>query len=326
MDVETPARRNRQTTFAESGFAWQGSRDFHGGFQMITVFGASGNTGGAAAAHLLKVGKKVRVVGRNKDKLARFTQAGAEAAVGDVESAAFVQQALTGADAAYILIPPNMAVDDFRAYQQRLIDVYVAALEATGVRHVVLLSSIGAQHREGTGPIVALHHFENRLKKIPPLNALFLRAGFFMENVLMGLAPVKAHGMYPGPMPPDASIAMIASADIGHYAGTRLERLDFSGKSVVHLVGPKAVSQTEMVTILGQAIGKPVRYQQVSFDDVENGLKQAGLKPRFISVYMEMARAGTKGLVAPEEGGQVVQAETTFDTFAKQVIAPAAKA
>jgi uncharacterized protein YbjT (DUF2867 family) len=290
---------------------------------MITVFGASGNTGGAAAARLLKVGKKVRVVGRHKEKLASFTQAGAEAAVGDIENAGFVRQALSGAEAAYVLIPPNMATDDFRAYQQRLVDCYVAGIEATGVRHVVLLSSIGAHHREGTGPIVALHELEERLKKIPPLNALFLRAGFFMDNVLMGLGSVKAQGVYTSTMPADASMPMIHSADIGNYVASRLERLDFSGKSVVHLIGPKAVSQTELASILSQAIDKPVRYQQVSFDDVEKGLKQAGMKPSVVSIFMEMYRGAGKGLVAPEEGGVVAQAQTTFETFAKQVFAPA---
>ena len=290
---------------------------------MITVFGASGNTGGAAAAYLLKVGKKVRVVGRHKEKLARFIQAGAEAAVGDIENASFVRQALTGAEAAYVLIPPNMATDDFRAYQQRLVDVYVAGIEATGVRHVVLLSSIGAHHREGTGPIVALNRFEGRLKEIPPVHALFLRAGFFMDNVLQGLHSVKAQGVYTGPMPAEVAVPMIASTDIGNYAASRLERLDFSGKSVVHLIGPKPVSQTELVSILSDAVGKLVRYQQVSFEDVENGLKQAGLKPSVLSVFMEMYRGAGKGLVAPEEGGTVVQAQTTFETFAKEVFAPA---
>lgn len=285
---------------------------------MITIFGASGNTGGAAASHLLEVGKKIRVVGRHPDKLARFTQAGADSAIGDLEDPAFVRAALSGADAAYLIIPPNLATDDFRAYQERLVDAYVAAVEATGVRHVVLLSSIGAHHREGTGPIVALHGFEERLKKIPSLNALFLRAGVFMENVRMGMASVKAQGLYASPMPADASVPMIASADIGTYAGSRLERLDFSGKSVVHLIGPKAVSQTELVAILSQALGKPVRYQQVTFDAVEKALGQAGMKPATISLFMEMNRGAVKGLVAPEEGGTVVQAQTTFETFAKR--------
>jgi len=292
---------------------------------MICVFGASGNTGGAAAAHLLKSGKQVRVVGRQREKLVALAKAGAESCVGDVENAGFVREALSGAEAAYVLIPPNMATDDFRAYQARIIDSLVGGIEATKVRHVVLLSSIGAHHSEGTGPIVGLHDFEQRLRKVAGLNALFVRAGFFMENALMGLGSVRAQGIYTGPMPADTAVPAIASADIGAYAGERLEHLDFSGATVVHLIGPKAITQTEIVTALGRAIGKPVRYVQVSMDDVEKGLNQAGLKPSLVSLYMEMNRGAGKGLVAPEAGGMVVPMPTTFETFAKQVFAPAYK-
>ena len=290
---------------------------------MICIFGASGNTGGAAAAHLLKSGKKVRVVGRKREKLAALAKAGAESCVGDIENAGFVREALAGAEGAYVLIPPNMATDDFRAYQARLVEALVGGIEAAKVGHVVLLSSLGAHHAEGTGPIVALHHFEERLKKIAGLSALFLRAGFFMENVLMGLGSVKAQGIYGGPMPAEAAVPMIAPADIGSYAGARLERLDFSGKGVVHLIGPKAITQTELVTILGQAIGKPVRYVQVSLADVEQGMKQAGLKPSLVSMFLEMYQGAGKGLVAPEEGGVVLPMATTFETYAEQVFAPA---
>jgi uncharacterized protein YbjT (DUF2867 family) len=293
---------------------------------MICVFGASGNTGGAAAAHLLKSGKQVRVVGRQREKLAALAKAGAESCVGDIENVGFVREALSGAEAAYVLIPPNMATDDFRAYQTRVVDSLVGGINAAKLRHVVLLSSIGAHHSEGTGPIVSLHQFEQRLRKVTGLNALFVRAGSFMENVLMGLGSVKAQGIYTGPMPADAAMPAIAAADIGAYVGERLVHLDFSGASVVHLIGPKSITQTEIVTALGQAIGKQVRYVQVSLADVEKGLKQAGLKPSMVALYMEMYQGAGKGLVAPEAGGMVVPMPTTFETFAKQVFAPAFRA
>jgi uncharacterized protein YbjT (DUF2867 family) len=290
---------------------------------MITVFGASGNTGGAAAAHLLKSGKKVRAVGRQREKLAKLMAAGAEGCVGDIEDAAFVREALGNAEAAYLLIPPNMATDDFRAYQGRVSDALLAGIRANGVRHAVLLSSIGAHHAEGTGPIVALHHFEKRLMELPGLDVLFLRAGFFMENVLMGLASVKAQGVYAGPMPPEAGVPMIASRDIGGYAGRRLERLDFTGKSALHLLGPKSITQTEIVVALGQAIGRPIRYVQAPIEALEQGLKQSGLGPSTVSLFMEMYRGAGKGLLAPEEGGVIETGWTAFETFAKEVFAPA---
>ena len=290
---------------------------------MICIFGASGNTGGAAAAHLLKSGKKVRVVGRQREKLAALAKAGAETCVGDVENAGFVREALAGAEAAYVLIPPNFATDDFSAYQTRIIDAMAGGIQAAGVRHVALLSSLGAQHASGTGPIVGLHRFEERLKKIPGLNALFVRAGMFMENVFMGMAGIKAQGIYAAAMPAEVEIPFIAAADIGAYAGGRLEKLDFSGVSAVHLVGPKSVSQTELVATLGQAIGKPIRYVQVTLADVESEMKQSGLKPTLVALYIEMLSGAGKGLLMPEDGGLVVPVPTTFATFAKQVFAPA---
>ena len=291
---------------------------------MITIFGASGNTGGAAAAHLLKSGKKVRAVGRNRDKLAALTASGAEACVGDIENAGFVREALSGAEAAYLLIPPNVAADDFRAYQRRVVDSLVAGVQASkSVRHVVVLSSVGAHHSAGTGPIVAVHTLEELLKKIAPLNALFVRPGFFMENVLMGLGSIKAQGVYAGPMPADMAVPMIAAADIGSYAGRRLDKLDFTGKSAVHLNGPVAFTQTELVTTLGQTIGKPVKYVQVTLDEVEKGMLHAGLGPSVVSVFMEMYQGAFKGLLMPEPGGVVETVPTTFATFAKNVFAPA---
>ena len=292
---------------------------------MITIFGASGNTGGAAAIALLEAGRKIRVVGRHADKLAHLVRAGAESAIGDIENGAFVKEALAGAEAAYVLIPPNMAADDFRAYGRAVIASTAGALEGSAVRHVVLLSSIGAHHSSGTGPIVLLHEFEEGLKKIPGLNALFLRAGYFMENLFMGMGMIKAQGMYGTMMPPDVGVQMIASADIGSYAGGRLAGLDFSGKSVIHLLGPKAVTGNDVVAVLSQVIGKPVRYIQLSLEDVEKGMLQSGLRPAIVSVLMEMYSGAAQGLVAPEAGGPVQLASTTFETFAKNVLLPAYK-
>jgi uncharacterized protein YbjT (DUF2867 family) len=290
---------------------------------MITVFGASGNTGGAAAAFLLEQGKKVRVVGRQREGLAALVKRGAEAAVGDMENGIFVQEALDGAEGAYVLIPPNLKTSDYRAYQRRVVQALGDAIESAGVGHVVLLSSLGAQHSSGTGPIVGIHEFEQRLGAIAKLNALFLRAGFFMQNVLMGLASIKATGTYGGPMPPDTEVPMVAASDIGTYAGVRLARLDFSDKSAVNVIGPQPVSQTEVVETLSKVIGKPVRYAQVSLDDVERNLRQGGLSPSVVSVLMEMNRGAGEGLVAPEAGVPVEHAAMTFETFAHKVIAPA---
>ena len=55
---------------------------------MVAITGASGNTGSVIAEKLLERGEKVRVIGRDAKRLARFVQKGAEAFVADVTDAA----------------------------------------------------------------------------------------------------------------------------------------------------------------------------------------------------------------------------------------------
>jgi hypothetical protein len=73
-------------------------------------------------------------------------------------------------------------------------------------------------------------------------------------------------------------------------------------------------------------VGKPIRYQQTSFEEAEQALRQAGMKPSLVSLFAEMQRGASKGLLAPEDGGAVVQGKTTFETFAHEVFAPAYRA
>lgn len=283
---------------------------------MIVIFGATGKTGSVAARELLTAGRRVRVVGRSAERLAPLVAAGAEAHVGDVTDPAAAEAALAGATAAYLVVPPSFVVDDFAAYQEIVVRSLTAAVKARRPPQVVLLSSLGAQHAVGTGPIVALHHLEGRLRAIPGLGVLALRAGFFYENFLMNVPMIKAMGANGAPSPAEAPLAIIAAADIGRYAARRLLERDFAGFTAVNLVGPRPVSMSETTRVLGQAIGKPeLPYVQVGYDDLERGLIDMGLKPRLAAMYVELYRGVAAGLLAPEPGTVTVHLETPLEAF-----------
>ena len=82
------------------------------------------------------------------------------------------------------MIPPNMASPDVRAYQESVSDALRSAIEKNGIKYAVVLSSVGADKSHGTGPVLGLHSLEKKLRSVAGLNALFLRAGYFMENLL----------------------------------------------------------------------------------------------------------------------------------------------
>ena len=139
---------------------------------MYVVAGASGNTGRVVAEELLARDQKVRVVGRQAQKLSPLVSNGAEAFEVDLQDTPTLTRALTGAKAAYMLIPPDPASPDFLAYQKRIADSIARAVADSGIPYLVFLSSVGAEHPEGTGPIKGLHYAEVTLSRIEPLDLL----------------------------------------------------------------------------------------------------------------------------------------------------------
>ena len=111
---------------------------------MFVVLGASGHTGRVAAKGLLERGQKVRVVGRSAERLQDLASQGAEVFLADVTDGPALSKAFRGADAAYVMVPPNSTSNDYRAYQERVSDAIAAAVQNSGLKRVVALSSFGA--------------------------------------------------------------------------------------------------------------------------------------------------------------------------------------
>src|SRR5215469_18540608 len=144
---------------------------------MYVITGATGNTGKAAAERLLAQGKRVRVIGRSAERLQPLVAQGAEPFLADITDVPGLTQAFIGAEGVYAMIPPDLASQDFHAYQNRISDAIVEALKQAGVKYAVALSSIGTDKADKTGPIVGLREFEEKLNQIPGLNIVHLRAG-----------------------------------------------------------------------------------------------------------------------------------------------------
>jgi uncharacterized protein YbjT (DUF2867 family) len=291
---------------------------------MIAITGATGRTGRIAAETLLAKGEKVRAVGRNSKKLDPLVQKGAEAYVGDVEDAASMIKAFQGASAVYLLVPEDASQQDLRLHQERTSDAYAAAVAETRVPHVVALSSIGAQHAEKTGPIVGLHNLEQKLNRVSGVNILYLRPGYFMENLLLSIPPIRSMGMLPGGLKGDSPMPWIATRDIGAYAAKRLAARDFSGVSIQELHGERDISMNEAASVAGNAIGKPkLSYTQVPFILLEPGLVQMGLPKTTAALLIEMWKGANAGLVAPLEPRTAENTtSTSLESFVTEVFAP----
>jgi uncharacterized protein YbjT (DUF2867 family) len=292
---------------------------------MYVITGATGNTGSVVAERLLEAGQKVRVVGRDPKRLERFTGKGAESFIADATDGGALTNAFAGAKAVYAMIPPNIGAPDVRAYMESVSDALCSAMGKNGIKYAVVLSSVGADKSHGTGPVAGLHSLEKKLEGIPGLNALFLRAGYFMENLLPQAGVIKSMGIMAGPVTEDLPLPMIATRDIGAYAAEALLKLDFIGKSTHELQGSRDVTYVETAKIVGASIGKEdLTYKLAPAAQLKPVLMQMGMSSNMADLLLEMADALNSGhmkMLEPRSPANTTP--TTLETFVAEVFLPA---
>ena len=288
---------------------------------MITVMAATGRIGKRITASLLRQGENVRALGRSESKLAELRNLGAQTRVGEAADVAFLGDACRGSDAVYTLLPYDPQERDYYTQQSRVGEAVVAALRQSGVRHVVFLSSIGADQPAGTGMIVSMRDQEERLRKLRDVNVLVLRPGPFFENLYGMLELIKQEGISGDAFAPDLPLPMVATRDIADAAARALKARDWKGFVVRELLGPRDLSFVEVARILGERLGKPdLRYVQFPYPDTVEALTRFGFSKDIAALEVEVARAANEGRIKPREGRNPENTTPTrFEDFADEL-------
>jgi uncharacterized protein YbjT (DUF2867 family) len=291
---------------------------------MYVVTGATGNTGSVIANRLLDAGKKVRVISRSAEHLKPFVARGAEAFIADLGDEAALTKAFTGAEAVYVMIPPDMSSPDPRGYQKKVGGAIAGALQSAGVKNAVSLSSVGADKESGTGPVAGLHEFEKKLNAIRGLNVLHLRPGYFMENTLGQVGAIKGFGKTAGPIRGDLKLPMIATRDIGEAAADALLKLDFKGTQTRELQGQRDLSYNEATAIIGKAIDDTdLKYAHLPNEQIQPMFVQMGMSSNSADLILEMSGALNSGYMkALEPRTAKNTTPTSFETFVEEEFLP----
>ncbi len=254
------------------------------------VVGATGHTSKIVAEKLLAAGKNVTVMGRNAETLKPFTDKGAKPSIGSLEDRAYLEEAFKGKNAAYVLLPPNFGVKNFREYQKTIGVNLADAIKAGNVKYVVFLSSTGAHLGSGAGVVDGLGDFEKMLAQIPDLNVKILRPGFFYYNFFGQIPTLKAAGILGSNYDGNVVIPFADVSDIGNIAAEEMLNLNFTGQTVRYIASEEMTSQ-QATTILGKAIGKPdLQWVRFPDDQMKAGLLQAGLNESLVDGYVELGQ------------------------------------
>lgn len=275
---------------------------------MYVITASSGQVGGVVARTLQAAGLPVRAVLRDAAKAGAWQAQGCETALATMDDAAALTQAFSGADAVFVLLPPNFDPAPGVAESRAIIAALDAALRQAAPRRVVCLSTVGAQASE-ENLLSQLGEMERVLGQLP-MPVTFLRAAWFMENAVWDLPAAREQARIDSLLQPTARrIPMVATRDVGAMAA-RLLQESWNGRRIVELEGPVAVSPDEIAATLGRLLGHQVAAHAVPRAEWEARLRAQGsvhplarmrMLDGFNEGWIAFEHASVKGTTALEQ-------------------------
>jgi uncharacterized protein YbjT (DUF2867 family) len=222
----------------------------------ILVTGATASVGRLLVDELVAAGAPVRAL-TNKPTRAALPE-GVEVARGYLGKPETLPAALAGVDTVY-LAPLPAYVDDF-----------VRCARDAGVRRVVVLSGEPAEY-EAQGDPSTWHYYRiERAIEEAGFDWTFLRPGQFMNNTLDWAPSIKADGVVRAPYA-DAVQTPIDLADIAAVARVVLLSSAYNGQKIT-MSGPEGITPPEQVGCISEALGREVRFEELSPSEYLEGL------------------------------------------------------
>jgi uncharacterized protein YbjT (DUF2867 family) len=265
---------------------------------MIVLTTPTGHIGGRILSSLTEAGAPVRVIARDVSKV----PAGVDAVAGSHGDPAVLDAALAGgADALFLLVPPDPTAAVPADAYVRFGRVAAEAVARHGVPRVVLVSSFGRGIEANAGLLTCATLFEAEVRRSGAATRA-LRPPYFMENLLHLVEPLRA-GVLPLSGDPDQVLPTVATADIAAMASELLMDSTWSGQEGVAVVGPDALTPRGMAEVLGVAL-------RTTTSAEERALVLAhGASEGFADALAEMVDAQNRGVYAadvlPERRGAV---------------------
>lgn len=288
----------------------------------ILVNTPTGNIGRFLVDRLLEAGEKVTVIHRDRAKVASLEKRGVQVIEGSADDPEVLRRAFGGVEAVFWLTPPAIRPDQ-PEWAQGLARAAAAAAKAAGVKRAVVQSSMGAQNGPANGPVGVLLGVERAWQEALP-DVVLLRAGFFMENYLRDVETIVRDGALYSAIPAGKAVPVVATRDIAEKAVRYLTDRSWHGHHSVGVHGPEDLAGTRVAEILGEALGRPLRYVEVTLDQARQGMLQAGFPDFAADAYTALYRGVVEGTMETAEPRTAnTTTPTTLATFADEELKPA---
>jgi len=262
----------------------------------ITTTGSLGNVAKPLVKKLIAAGHEVTVISTKDDRKGEIEALGAKAAIGSISDEAFLIEAFTGAHAVYTMMPPSMGPVNMIQNIADAGQAYANAIKAAGITRVVMLSSVGADADQGTGPVQGVHRVEKILQRLDGVNITVLRSGFFYLNFLRDIPLIRSKGIFGNNYNGDDRLALTHPEDLSTALAEELQA-EGNGFEVKYIVSDVSTGD-EIAAAFGQAIGKPeLVWTNIPDEQLKQGMLSGGMPEELVGLIVEMGQGVRAGVI-----------------------------
>src|SRR5215831_267710 len=161
---------------------------------------------------------------------------------------------------------------------QRLVERetrFVERAKRAGIKHLVKFSAIGA-HPAASFTFGRQHGTAERIIMDSGLAFTFVQPNFFMQNVLWSTRTIQTKGEIYSSLGSTPASHVDARDIAAVIAATLTEPIDRHAARVHLVTGPAALSFEQVAETLSRVIARPVRYVDLTGEQLKAGLLAAG--------------------------------------------------
>ena len=268
----------------------------------IIVTGSLGNISKPLTIELVKKGHQVTVISTKPEKQKEIETLGATAAIGSIDDVNFLTVTFKGADIVYSILTNDISSffdpnTDFIALMNKIGNNYKQAIENSGVKRLVHLSSIGAHTDQGNGILRFHYNVENILKQLPDdVSIKFMRPVGFFTNLFRSLQTIKTNSAFVFNYGGDKKEPWVSPLDIAAVISEEIEKT-FNGRTVRYIASDE-ISPNEIAKTLGEAIGKPeLKWLAIPSEELLKGMLTVGMNEQIAKGFVEMYTSQGSGLL-----------------------------
>jgi uncharacterized protein YbjT (DUF2867 family) len=276
---------------------------------------------GAIGSQLVRLldAEAVRVIARDPDKLSPEVRSRVEVVRGSIDDQAVLDRALAGAESLFHVVPPDFGVPNVTEHYLHLTRLAIAAMKKNGVSRVVTVSAVGRRVSARAGVVSAALLKDVALEQAG-LDVRALWCPGFMENTLRNLDSLRTQGAFFGPSRPDVKMPVVATRDIAASAARLLRDRSWKGPGGLAVLGPEDLSADDKAAIIGELLGRPIRYVRVPAPAYKAQLIKYGASEDFAQGLLDMHEAKDNGLDSTEPRTAENTTPTTYRQWCAEVL------